>query len=325
MHTVSQLQDLFVSGLEQRTRPAEPAGLYEPIDYIMSLGGKRIRPVMAMMSCELFGGKPADAMAAALAVETFHNFTLLHDDIMDEAPLRRGRETVHMRYGVSQGILSGDLMLIMSYKYLMEYPDPELFRALTASLSDAAVKVCEGQQWDMAFEGDGEVTIPDYLRMIEYKTAALLASALEMGALTGGASAADARELYEFGRLLGLAFQLLDDLLDSFGDPQKFGKKVGGDISRNKKTYLYLKAIELADEHTRAQLVDLYSHQPAEDAGKISTVKGIFESLEIPAHTRGVIDRYQKEAFSHLEAINVDDSSKKSLRDLAVQLGVREH
>ena len=325
MRSFSELQQLFTAALEEQVIRREPTGLYEPVNYMMALGGKRIRPVMAMMACELFGGEASDALPAALAVETFHNFTLMHDDIMDEAPLRRGQQTVHMRYGVSQGILSGDLMLIRSYAFLAEYANSELYRGLMNALNDAAVKVCEGQQWDMAFEADASVTITDYLRMIEYKTAALLASALEMGALAGGAPVAEARKLYEFGRLLGIAFQLLDDLLDSFGDPLKFGKKVGGDIARNKKTFLYLKALELADASQKSELEHLYSSETIDESAKIRQVLQIFSALGIPEVTRSLIDDYQNLAFSQLQAVEVPGKRKERLRELAAILGGREH
>lgn len=325
MRSFSELQALFTDTLTSCEYRGEPLGLYTPVNYMMALGGKRIRPVMVMMACELFGGDAVDSLPAALSVETFHNFTLMHDDIMDEAPLRRGKETVHMRYGVSQGILSGDLMLIKSYSWLMDYPDPVLFRHLMTALNEAAVKVCEGQQWDVAFETKQDVSIDDYLLMIEYKTAALLAASLEMGALVGGATGPEARKLYECGRLLGIAFQLLDDLLDSFGDPAKFGKKVGGDIAQNKKTFLYLKALELAQDDQRQELQRLFEGPPSDEYEKISQVRSLFEQLNIPEVTRKLIDEYQILAFSQLDALEVPDNRKEGLRQLAGILGGRQH
>lgn len=324
MHSFPQLLEQFKRYLDERTFSKEPAGLYEPVNYIMSLGGKRVRPVLLLMGCELFSEHIARALPAALAVETFHNFSLMHDDIMDEAPLRRGKPTAHVRFGTNQGILSGDLMLIYTYEYLLELEDESLVKQLLRTFNDTAVKVCEGQQWDMAFETRDDVSIEEYLLMIEYKTAVLLASALEMGALIGGAAPAEARKLYEFGRHLGIAFQLLDDLLDTFGDPEKFGKKVGGDIAQNKKTYLYLRALELSDPQQRATLRDWYTDTDMDEAEKIAGVRKLFEELDIPAHTRRLIEDYQQSAFHHLQKLEAPAARKAPIIELAHLLAGRE-
>lgn len=237
---LSDYQQLFQNALKESLGSTGPKGLYEPISYLLDLGGKRLRPVLTLMAAETFGKNQKKAVGAALAIEIFHNFTLMHDDIMDAAPLRRGAATVHQKWDTNTAILSGDAMLIKAYQALESYPDP-LFGKLTRLLSKTALEVCEGQQYDMDFETQKEVTEAQYLEMIELKTAVLVGCALQMGALIGGASDADAHKLYEFGVLLGTAFQIQDDYLDAFGDPESFGKQLGGDIIENKKTILITK------------------------------------------------------------------------------------
>ncbi|GGD48433.1 isoprenyl synthetase [Muriicola marianensis] len=287
--------------------------------YILKLGGKRLRPALTLLSSELFGGTYSRAMDAAMAVEYFHNFSLIHDDIMDEAPLRRGKTTVHKKWDLNTGILSGDAMLIESYRFLEVYP-PEVFRELTRVFSETAVQVCEGQQYDMDFETRDDVTVPEYLRMIEYKTAVLVGAAVKMGAITAGASEGDQQKIYDFGLNLGIAFQLQDDYLDAFGDPKKFGKQVGGDIIENKKTYLYLKALELGDDSQGRELKDLFSIQPKKADKKIDRVKEIYSQTGATADTKKAISDYTARAFSCLKALDLPEEKKEILMDFGKDL-----
>ena len=275
MHDISQYQDFFITYLESQSITKEPKNLYEPIEYILGLGGKRMRPVLTLMAAEVFNTDYKIALPAAMAVEVFHNFSLVHDDIMDDAPLRRGKVTVHEKWNINTGILSGDAMLILAYQYFEQY-EPAVFRDLAKLFSKTALEVCEGQQWDVDFEERNNVTIPEYLKMIEYKTAVLVAAAMKMGAIVAKTSEKEADLIYDFGLNLGLAFQLQDDYLDAFGDPKTFGKQVGGDIIVNKKTYLYLKALEFSSEEKAAQLQQLFGLQLEDNTAKIETAKAIF-------------------------------------------------
>jgi geranylgeranyl diphosphate synthase type II len=254
-----------------------------------------------------------------LAVEVFHNFSLIHDDIMDAAPLRRGNETVHEKWNVNTGILSGDAMLILAYQYFEKY-EPEIFKQLAQLFSKTALEVCEGQQWDVDFENREDVTIPEYLKMIEYKTAVLVAAAMKMGAIIAETSAENANLIYEFGLNLGLAFQLQDDYLDAFGNPETFGKQVGGDIIENKKTYLYLKAVAFATPSTNEQLMHLYSIQPQDNTDKIDSVKEIFNQTGAAAATQKAIENYTLMAFATLEKLNISADKKELLRDFGANL-----
>ena len=247
MRSLSQLQELFQKYISDNQFSDTPTELYDPVNYILSLGGKRLRPILLLMAYNLFKTDVEKALPAAFSVEVFHNFSLMHDDIMDKAPLRRGKPAVHIKYNESTGILSGDVMLIYAFKYLMKLEDQNSLLEIIKLFNQIAIDVCEGQQFDMNFENRTEVTIDEYINMIGLKTAALLAGAMKMGALIAGASDKDAQLLYDFGKNVGIAFQLQDDILDTFGDPEKFGKKVGGDIAQNKKTYLALRAMELAN------------------------------------------------------------------------------
>jgi len=272
MQSSSQLQSLFNEFLQKNEFDQQPEGLYDPINYILKIGGKRVRPVLLLLGCNLFDEDVDKALSAAFSIEVFHNFTLLHDDIMDEAPLRRGKPTVHSKYGQNTGILSGDVMLVYAYKYLTQYASHSNFAEILKTFNQVAIGVCEGQQHDMDFETRDDVTINEYLKMIEQKTAVLIAGGLKMGALIGNASIENADCLYEFGRNIGIAFQLQDDILDTFGDPEKFGKKVGGDIVQNKKTFLVLKTLELADEQNRDQLAKIMNTPTTNDNQKIELV-----------------------------------------------------
>lgn len=315
---IAGLRERFVAELRATFSDREPRGLYAPIDYILDLGGKRIRPVVALLAARMFGDADARlGMPVALAVEVFHNFTLLHDDIMDDSPLRRGQQTVHEKWDVNTGILSGDLMLIQAYQHLTACPNSAALPGLMQTFNRVATGVCEGQQYDVDFESRGDVTIDEYLKMIELKTAVLLGGALEMGALAAGASHADADHLYAFGRLTGLAFQLQDDLLDTFGDSASTGKLKGNDIIRNKKTFLFLKAMELLSSEGRAELDRWFADSPADPAEKVHRVTEIMAAVGIPAAVAALRDQFQAEAYAHLDAAGGDQQTKEVLRDLA--------
>lgn len=301
----------------------DPVNLYEPVKYILSLGGKRMRPVLTLMSAEIFNADCREALPAAVAVEIFHNFSLVHDDIMDDAPLRRGNETVHEKWNINTGILSGDAMLIMAYRYFEEY-EPETFRSLAKLFSKTALEVCEGQQWDVDFEERNDVTIPEYLKMIEYKTAVLVAAAMKMGGIVAKTSAENCDLIYDFGLNLGIAFQLQDDYLDAFGDPATFGKQVGGDIIENKKTYLYLKALQKADDISREQLKELFYMQPEDSAEKIELVKNIFTISGADAETRKAIEEYTHKAFDTLTQLDIEENKKAMLRAFGENLMQRK-
>lgn len=313
MHSIRQYQEFIADYLQAEQQFREPKNLYEPIQYILGLGGKRIRPVLTLMAAEIFDVDYRKALPAALAVEVFHNFSLIHDDIMDDAPLRRGNETVHEKWDVNTGILSGDAMLILAYQYFERY-EPNIFKELAKLFSKTALEVCEGQQWDVDFENRDDVTIAEYLKMIEYKTAVLVGAAMKMGAIIAETSRKNANLIYEFGLNLGLAFQLQDDYLDAFGNPETFGKQVGGDIIENKKTYLYLKAVEFASAQDNEQLMHLYSIQPNDNADKINSVKEIFNATGASETTRKAIQDYTLLAFSTLEKINISEEKKAMLR-----------
>lgn len=305
--------------LADQVSKQEPQQLYDPIRYILSLGGKRLRPTLTLMTAEIFGGSSKQAIPAALAVELFHNFSLIHDDIMDEAPLRRGKETVHQKWDINTGILSGDAMLILAYQLFEQY-ESELFRRLAVLFSQTAIEVCEGQQYDMDFETRDDVSIPEYLRMIEYKTAVLVGASMKMGALVAGADEKSSDSVYHFGRLLGLAFQLQDDYLDAFGDPEKFGKQVGGDIISNKKTYLYLKAIEMAEPSDSESLKHLFSVQPQDPTEKIEAVKEIFVQSGADQAIQKAVVYFTQQANEELDKIGLPEEAKKQFREFGAWL-----
>lgn len=316
----------FENYLKDNTFRRNPYNLYEPANYILSTPGKRFRPLLLLNACHLFSSDFHKAMPAALAVETFHNFTLMHDDIMDKADLRRGNECVHKKYGLNTAILSGDLMMIYSYKYLSDL-EQEIGQALIPILNKAAIGVCEGQQDDIDFEEKNDVSIPQYITMIQNKTAVLLAASLQLGARIGGASEDEQNHLYEFGRKTGIAFQLQDDYLDVFGDTQKVGKKAAGDIIQNKKTYLYLKALEVASENIKNRLVELYKNPtlPEEEADKITEVKGYYSELKIPSLTRKLIAEYKNDGLAELQFLNLDKEKLQPLYELGEALSDRAY
>lgn len=319
MHSISQYQTFIAEHFAQISIDREPKNLYEPIQYILSLGGKRIRPVLTLMAAEVFNADYKKALAAATAVEVFHNFSLIHDDIMDDAPLRRGHETVHEKWDINTGILSGDAMLILAYQYFEQY-EPIVFRDLAKLFSKTALEVCEGQQWDVDFENRDNVTIPEYLKMIEYKTAVLVGAAMKMGAIVAETSEENAKLIYDFGLNLGIAFQLQDDYLDAFGDPLTFGKQVGGDIIENKKTYLYLKAVEFADADVKAQLRHLFSIQPNDNTDKINKVKELFNLTGSSEATKLAIKEFTFKAFETLDKMQIESDKKTVLKGFGENL-----
>jgi geranylgeranyl diphosphate synthase type II len=319
MHSINQYQEFIADYVESQYETKEPKNLYDPIHYILGLGGKRMRPVLTLMSAEVFDADYKKALPAALAVEVFHNFSLIHDDIMDDAPLRRGNVTVHEKWNINTGILSGDAMLILAYQYFEKY-EPAIFRELAKLFSKTALEVCEGQQWDVDFETRTDVSIPEYLKMIQYKTAVLVAAAMKMGAIIAETSKENANLIYDFGLNLGLAFQLQDDYLDAFGNPETFGKQVAGDIIENKKTYLYLKALEFASRDQAQQLVDLFAIQPEDSSDKIAAVKEIFVASGAAQETKNAIQDFTFKAFDTLQKISIDNDKKDMLRTFGENL-----
>ncbi len=316
---IAHYQKEFLAYLESKNWIYEPKNLYEPIDYILKLGGKRIRPVLTLMISDIFSRDFKKALPAALAVEVFHNFTLVHDDIMDAAPLRRGKATVHEKWDTNTGILSGDAMLILAYQYFENY-EPIVFRKLAKLFSKTALEVCDGQQLDVDFETRSNVTIPEYINMIRLKTSVLVAAALKMGAIVAETSDENAGLIYDFGLNLGLAFQLQDDYLDTFGDPKTFGKQVGGDIIENKKTYLYLKALAVSNTEDCGKLEHFYRKKLKENSVKIGEVKRIFELNDIPFLIKQEIENYTEKAFATLTKMDIEMADKKRLKDFGLWL-----
>ena len=323
MLPIERYREEFEEYLSKKLVKQEPANLYDPMIYILDLGGKRVRPVLVLVAAAIFGKDYRKAMDAALAIEVFHNFSLVHDDIMDDAPLRRGKQTVHERWDVNTGILSGDAMLIKAYQLFENYSG-ETFRELARLFSTTAIQVCEGQQYDMDFEIREKVNIEEYLKMIEFKTAVLVGASLKMGAIVAEASKENCDRIYEFGRLLGIAFQLQDDYLDAFGDPNSFGKQVGGDIIENKKTFLYLSSLQNADPGEAIQLEHLYSINPPDPSAKIETVKALFESSGAAELTRKEIEKFTQQAFAVLDELEIEEARKKPLYDFGKGLMDRQ-
>ena len=300
----------------------EPKGLYAPIAYTMAAGGKRVRPQLAMIACGIFGGNEQEVAPAAMALEVFHNFTLLHDDVMDKAEVRRGRPTVHIQWNENTAILSGDQMMIEAYKLLAEVPESKLHKVLRL-FNKMATEICEGQQYDVDFESQEHVTIEEYLKMIRLKTSVLLATALQIGSYLAGANEAQQEALYQFGINVGLAFQIQDDILDVWGDPKTFGKAVGGDISCNKKTYVYLTAQQLADAELAEELHQWYGSVLDDNTEKIAAVKGIFEQLNVRAACEAVVEDYTQKALLILDTLP-QNAATEQLRQLANKLNTRK-
>ena len=301
--------------------PAAPATLYEPGEYFLSIGGKRIRPILCVLGNELFSDITEDAWTLATAIELFHNFTLIHDDMMDAAALRRGMQTVHTKYGDNTALITGDVMLIRAYEKLQTI-NPAYLPKILSLFNTTAREVCEGQQLDMDFEKMPSVTLDAYIHMITLKTSVLLAASLEMGAILGGATPGNCKHIYEFGKNLGIAFQIQDDYLDAFGDPEKFGKEVGGDIRQNKKTFLLLHALEVATPDQRAKLDTLLASNGPE---KVPQVMELFKACNVDAWAIELKEKYLQMALANLEDIAVTSSRKSALLSLANYLMQREN
>ena len=321
MKTIEEYHSHFLDYLANYNKSRNPRNLYDPVKYILEIGGKRLRPILTLMITDCFGGDMSKALDAALAIEIFHNFSLVHDDIMDNAPLRRSKKTVHEKWDLNTGILSGDAMLIMAYKLFESYDDNK-FKKLSTLFSKTALEVCEGQQYDIDFESRVDVSMVEYIKMIKYKTAVLVASAMQMGAIIANASIEDQEKCFKFGENLGIAFQLQDDYLDAFGDPKSFGKQVGGDIIENKKTYLFLKAMDLGSEQDKLILNDLYTRK-IENKGKVSKVLEIFERTGAAQSTRQIIHDYTENAFLILESMEINDTKKELIRVFGTKLMTR--
>lgn len=321
MHTFEELALAFRQRFDIQHFPGRPQSLYASCDYFLSIGGKRVRPVMCLMGNELFDAINPEAWHVATAIELFHNFTLIHDDIMDAAPLRRGMQTVHMKYGQNTALLGGDVMMVAAYEHLNRISSHYLHPVLSI-FNKTAREVCEGQQLDMDFEQQQQVSPEDYIRMIELKTSVLLAASLQMGAILGGAGEGNRMRLYDFGRNLGIAFQVQDDYLDAFGDPEKFGKDVGGDIRQNKKTFLLIHALQHATPGQKAELLQLMADNPAD---KVQRVLDIFRACNVDEWARALKQDYFNKAMQHFEDIAVVSTRKKPLQELAHFLVHREY
>lgn len=321
MHSLEELGKKFAAHFSTDHFPAEPASLYDPNRYFLSLGGKRIRPLLVLMGNELFDDIKPDAWQVANAVELFHNFSLIHDDIMDAASLRRGMPTVHHKYGSNTAILAGDVMLVKAYEYL-NMVSKDVSRPLIALFNRTAAEVCEGQQLDMDFETQPEVSLEAYLNMIRLKTSVLLAAALQMGAIIGGAGKGNQQHLYAFGENLGIAFQVQDDYLDAFGDPAKFGKEPGGDIRQNKKTFLAIHTWEVADEAQRRLLTELAASQSAD---KVPQVLAIMKACGVDEWAVALKQQYFDRAMQHLDEVAVVSGRKEVLTELAHFLVQRDY
>lgn len=322
MKSIQKYQSHFIAHLNKFSLAREPKQLYNPVQYILKLGGKRLRPMLTLMTTDCFGGEISNALDASLAIELFHNFSLIHDDIMDKAPLRRGKQTVHEKWDINTGILSGDAMLIMAYKLLESY-NSKYFKQLTTLFSNTALEVCEGQQYDINFETRVDVSVQDYVKMVKYKTAVLVGTAMQMGAILAEANNEDQKRCYDFGINLGIAFQLKDDYLDAFGNPENFGKQLGGDIIENKKTYLFLKAMELGSDDLKNKLSDLFEKSSANNDQKIVEVIEVYNMSGAKKATERAIENYTTAAFDLLNLLDIESSKKQVLIDFGTQLMTR--
>ena len=321
MHSLATLNSLYNQKFSLDNFHQNPTGLYKPVNHIMNIPGKRIRPILLMMACDMFGGDVKAALNPAFAVEVFHNFTLVHDDIMDNADIRRGVPTVHTLYGTNAGILAGDVMLAYAYRYLTDVP-ANYIAQLIGVFNDTAIEIFEGQQMDMDFEKRTDVTEAEYLKMIEFKTSVLLGCCLQLGAVLGNASPADQKLIYEFGLKLGLSFQIKDDYLDAFGEAEKVGKRIGGDIIQNKKTHLYVTAINKANAAQKEQFKQLLTEKDEEK--KIKEVKALFEATGARQHTLDTADKFYNVALESLQKISLSDEAKKPLAEMAQRINNRE-
>lgn len=319
MLSTKEIQNAVKQLFDSENFISDPAELYEPIQYTLALGGKRLRPTLLLATCDMFGGNIAKASSAAVGIEVFHNFTLLHDDLMDKSPLRRGKETVYRRWNENIAILSGDTMFALAYRYFLRQWHPNM-EAILKTFTETAIGVCDGQQYDMNFETQNDVATADYIMMIRLKTAILLAGAMKIGALYANAPEKDIELLYNAGISMGLAFQLQDDLLDAYGDVSVFGKQTGTDIKDNKKTYLYLSALKEADKSQKETLQRLFKTTPENPDEKIRTVIGIYDSLNIKALVEKDIETYFEQSLKYLDGINLGNDSKETMKQIINQL-----
>ena len=322
MRTIEELQEIAISIIEKESFLASPNNLYEPIDYAMHQGGKRIRPLLALMASDLFSGDIEKAKPAAIAIEVLHNFTLLHDDIMDKSPLRRGMPTVYNKYDTNTAILSGDTMFAKAFTYLLKAEGNQI-HDLVETFTNASIEVCEGQAMDMCFEERDDVRIEEYIEMIRLKTGVLLASALKLGAITALANKKDMDYLYDFGLNIGIAFQLQDDILDCWSNLEDFGKVTGTDIADNKKTFLYLKSLEIADKEQKKVLLKYFSSTIFDKEEKEMAVKKIYENLNLKTIAKELMQEYNNKAMESLEKIGVDNAIKTNLIIFANKLMLR--
>ena len=322
MTKVDKIQELINDFIDNQNFMGEPSELYAPIEYILRQGGKRMRPTLCLLACELFGGNIEDCMIPAVSAEIFHNFTLVHDDIMDQAPLRRGMETVYHKWNSDIALLSGDTMLIKAFQYVLA-TKKEYSHEVFAELCKVALEVCEGQQYDLNFETQDDVTLDAYLEMIRLKTAVLLGSVLKIGAIVAGANDKNQKAIYDFGINLGLAFQLQDDILDCYSDVNVFGKMTGGDISDNKKTYLYLKALELASEDDRNHLLNLFKMPKGRNEEKIQAVLNIYDKYNVKNIVKKLMTEYYEKSLQDLNSVEASEENKEILRDYAAYLYTR--
>ena len=324
MRTIEEYQNLIQSAIEKEIVHREPFELYDPINYTLTMGGKRLRPLLTLLTCDIFEGNVQDAIYPALGLETFHNFTLLHDDIMDKAPIRRGLPTVYKKWDSNRAILSGDTMMVMAYDFILESPK-DLLHDIFTVFNKVGREVCEGQQYDMNFETDNNVKLDEYLKMIHLKTAVLLGGSMRVGAIIARTSEKNAQLIYDFGESVGMAFQLQDDYLDAFGDEDIFGKKNGGDIRANKKTYLYLKALELGSRKQQNELKELFNIQEEDNDDKVMRVLEIFNDLNIKTETQSLMDYYYDKAMKTLEKIDLNQEKRGVLVKLAEGLMNRDN
>jgi geranylgeranyl diphosphate synthase type II len=312
IHTFEQLEAEVGKALEAVRLGKDPPELYDPIAYALSVGGKRIRPVLLLMGCEAFGGNIAGALPAAVSVELFHNFTLLHDDIMDKAYLRRGWPTVYRKWNADIALLAGDTLMALAYDHLLK-TEGRVLKEVLSVFNQAAIEVCEGQQLDMNYEAIQEVNLAEYMKMIRLKTSVLLGASLSMGAIIAGAPREEAAKLYASGISLGIAFQLMDDVLDTYGEQEKFGKKTGSDIINNKKTCLYVKALELADKGTARRLKELYGTVAMDDRGKIAAVMEIFGRFDVRLHAEELMNFHYSQAVATLDGVKIEEKNKSEI------------
>ena len=323
MYTSNELLEIINQYLSKLSYDRKPASLYEPIKYVLDLGGKRIRPILMLLSYNLYKDNPQEILSSACALETYHNYTLLHDDLMDEAPLRRGQQTVHMKWNANQAILSGDSMLVLAYERLAKC-DTKHLEAVLSLFTETALQIGEGQQYDMEFEMRNDVAVEEYIEMIRLKTSVLLACATKMGAILADATQEDAENLYKFGEQIGLAFQLQDDYLDVYGDAKVFGKKIGGDIVSNKKTYMLITAFNQANTGQRAELENWVNKKDFNTEEKIVAITRLYKEIGIDKLAKEKMNFYYEQGKNFLDAVKLPDERKEALAEYAAKMMKRQ-